>query len=155
MQTSDNILTRKVVTYSEYRKISQENEFYIWHFLQKNQCSRRQELCSYFEKRSGESENYFHPLKYFLDSTSLPYFESYVEDSIDFLINLGIPNEFLVNVKSRKLAVNNEEKYPPLFMAFNRFKMVGSSLDKCYCSEYFIELTMKLNPNFILETIFD
>lgn len=155
MQISDKIPNREIITYKDYRRISQENEFYIWHFLQKNQCTRRNELCSYFENREGNEETYFHPLKFFLDSTSLPYFESYTEESIDFLMDLKISPDFLLNLKSRKTSVKNETKYPPLFVAFNRFKVVGTSLDGCYCSEFFIELTMKLNPKFVLDSKFD
>jgi hypothetical protein len=97
-----------------------------------------------------------HTIKYLFNSIDIPYFESYTEESVDFLLDLGFKENFLYQRSSKDgLYKTKEQKFSPLFIAFNRFIMVGSSPQKCYCSDYLVELIMEINPKFILNSHFD
>jgi hypothetical protein len=75
---------------------------------------------------------------------------------MDFLLDLGFKENFLYQRNfNDKFYITKEQKFSPLFITFNRFMMVGSSPQKCYCSDYLIELIMELNPKFILNSHFD
>ncbi len=156
MQISDKNAPREIVTVKDFHRIAMENEFFMWHFLQKNQCSGRHVLCSYFEEHNNQLVGVTHTMKYLLGSIKVPYFESFTEESIDFLLDLGFKEDFLYQRRLESdFPVLREQKYSPLFIAFNRFKMVGSSPQLCYCTDHFIDLVMKLNPKFILDSNFD
>lgn len=156
MQISDNKVPREVITIKDFHRVAKENEFFIWHFLKKNQCAGNHELCSYFDNYTGELSEITHTTKYLFNSIDIPYFESYTEESMDFLLDLGFEGNFLYQRNSNNgLYKTKEQKFSPLFIAFNRFIMVGSSAQKCYCSNYLIELIMELNPKFILNSHFD
>jgi hypothetical protein len=156
VQISDNKVPREVITIKDFHRVAKENEFFIWHFLQKNQCGSTLTLCSYFEERTGKMSEISHTIKYLFNSINVPYFESYTEESIDFLLDLGFKENFLFQRNPNSdFPVARERQYAALFIGFNRFMMVGSSPQKCYCSDYLIELIMELNPKFILDSNFD
>lgn len=145
---------RERVKFSDYRKIAQENDYFIWHFLQKDQSKSTLGLISYFDELDGEGK--FHHMKYFLDNVDIPYFESYTEESIDFLMDLGLnPNFLYVADEPNRHPQERKRKFSPVLTVFNKFKISGTSFDKCYCTEYLIEMVYNLNPKFILESKFD
>lgn len=152
MQTLDNNPPREKVTVKDFYQISKQNEFFVWHFLRENQCSERLELCSYFEEKKDAS----HTTKFLLDRIPVPYFESYTEESIDFLLDMGVPERFFRRkIEEHEFNGNKLSRFSPLFFTFNFRKMVGCSMYGCYCSEYLLEQIMNLNPNFILNANFD
>jgi hypothetical protein len=156
VQISDNKVPREVITIKDFHRVARENEFFIWHFLKKNQCAGQHELCSYFDNYTGGLSQITHTIKYIFNSIDIPYFESYTEESMDFLLDLGFKENFLYQRNfNDKFYITKEQKFSPLFITFNRFMMVGSSPQKCYCSDYLIELIMELNPKFILNSHFD
>ena len=145
---------REKIKFSDYRRIAQENEYFIWHFLQKDQGKSTLGLISYFDDLSDQSK--FHHMKYFLDNVDIPYFESYTEESIDFLLDFNLnPTLLYVADKPSRAPQARKRKFSPLLMVFNKYKLFGTSLDKCYCVEYLIEMVYNLNPKFILESKFD
>jgi carbonic anhydrase len=77
-------MIREVISHKDFLRIGKENEFYIWHFLQKNQDKNLLSFSSVLEEKKEYNE-----LKVLLEHVDIPYFESYTEDSIDFLNNLG------------------------------------------------------------------
>lgn len=145
---------REKIKFSDYRKISKENEYYIWHFLQKDQVETTLGLFSYFD--NPEDQTKFHPMKYFLDNVDIPYFESYTEESLDFLLNFGLnPQLLYVANKPNRKPQERKRKFSPVLLVFNKYKLMGSSLDKCYCMDYLIEMVYNSNPKFILDSKFD
>ena len=132
-------MIREQVTVEDFNRISQENEYYLWHFVKKVYTGPL-EIQPYFDDKTEK-----YKLKTILDMVDIPFFESYTEDSVDFLINLG--NPFIENVY--KLKVHN-----PVVVAFNRKRMVTHTFGPyCYCVEGVISLIGELNPQFILDTI--
>lgn len=145
---------RKIVKVTDFHTIARNNEYFIWHFLQKNQTKGALALFSYFDDAPTDKHGVvIHMLKYIIDEIQIPYFESYTEESMDFLMGLGYSADFLYKIP--KTPAKREFYFSPIFLGFNRFKMVGSSAEKCYCHETLVELIMKVNPQYILDSNFD
>lgn len=73
----------------------------------------------------------------------IPFFESYTEDSVDFLINLGF--------SAKKFWLGGKE-FAPIMIGFNKNRKVTSTQDGiCYCTEGIIDIVYQLNPKFILD----
>jgi hypothetical protein len=73
----------------------------------------------------------------------IPFFESYTEDSVDFLINLGF---------SAKKFWSGGKEFSPIMIGFNKNRKVTSTQDGiCYCTEGIIDIVYQLNPKFILD----
>ena len=108
-------MIREQVTVEDFNRISEENEYYLWHFVKKIYTGPL-EIQPYFDDKTEK-----YKLKTILDMVDIPFFESYTEDSVDFLINLDImgsgeegitvvnatnyPNEF-----DRLTKINDENK---------------------------------------------
>jgi hypothetical protein len=73
------------VTHKDFIKIAKENDYFLWHFLQKNQNDGDFIIRSI---NDGGNENKAYHLNLLLKEIKIPYFESYIEDSIDFLHEL-------------------------------------------------------------------
>lgn len=145
---------RKIVNVSDFHTIARNNEYYIWHFLQKNQTKNALSLFSYFDDVATDKDAVqIHMLKYIIDEIPIPYFESFTEDSLDFLMGLGYDVNYLYKIPKTPSA--KEFYFSPIFIGFNRFKIIGSSAEKCYCHETLIELIMQMNPKFLLDSKFD
>lgn len=141
------------VKISEFRKVASTHEHFIWHFLQREQNQTGLGLFSYFdEPEDGISINY---LRYILDNVEIPYFESYTEESIDFLMDFGIPHSHIFKPHQTGVVLPQIRKYTPIFLGFNKFKLIGGTHQHCYCPDYFIELINELNPEFLLNSKFD
>jgi hypothetical protein len=85
-------MIREKITVQDYERISGENEYYIWHFVRKTNMGPRA-IYSVFDEPNHNRPN---GLKTFLEMCEVPYFESYVEDSADFIDNL-IPLSWIWN----------------------------------------------------------
>ena len=80
-------------------------------------------------------------LKTFLEICDIPYFESYIEDSSDFIDNL-IPLSWIWN--------KNDKQFNSFVLGFNKRRMVTSTLHgHCLCIEGITEIIYELNPDFI------
>ena len=130
-------MIREKVTVQDYERISGENEYYIWHFVRKNNMGPRT-IYSVFDEPNHNRPN---QLRTFLEICDIPYFESYVEDSVDFLDNL---------ITLSKLLSNNDNKLNTCILGFNKRRMVTSTLHgHCLCIEGITEIIYELNPDFI------
>ena len=132
-------MIREKITVNDYERISRENEYYIWHFVRKTNMGTRA-IYSIFDESSfpyGSS----HQLESFLEICDIPYFESYVEDSIDFLDKL-IPLDRLMS--------KNDNKLNTCILGFNKRRMVTSTMHgHCMCIGGISEIIYELNPDFI------
>ena len=130
-------MVRERITVNDFERITKENEYFIWHFVNPNSATQ---LKSIFQPDNPFTPNPFIPI---LKSISIPYFESDSQESHDFLINLSTP--FIINAYK-----NNT--YNPVVVSFNRKRMVNHTFGPyCYCLEGVIELIGELNPQFILD----
>ena len=84
-------MERRIITVNDFQSVARNNEYFLWHFMQKKQEESSLVFYSYFEKREDRENK----IKELMDLVNIPYFESYTEDSIDFLNGLGIPYERL------------------------------------------------------------
>jgi len=137
-------MIRERVTIQDYNRISKENEYFIWNFISKEDI---QILIFSFFKENEER----HDMKEILKYIDIPYYESYIdENSIDFLINLGIDSNMLWK---KDMALNSV--FHPLLISFNKRAKVKSTFDFCYCKEGILDLILDLNPKFILDSKLD
>jgi len=141
-------MERKIITIDDFHDVARNNEYFLWHFLQKEQSSTILGLFSYFDTR----ENYNNPINTLLSTYNIPYYESYTEDSIDFLNNLGYPYNKLWNKHQSDGFghIKRNELFSPVIIGFKRFKNVKSTLDTCYCLEGAVEVIGELNPEFLI-----
>lgn len=153
-------MIRERVTVSDYRKISLENEYYIWNFLQKKQNLNFLNIWSIFDKKEDDNpkhklENHIQEL---LEIFPISYYESYVEDSMDFLQGIG----FSVN-SLYELPENNETRwmtrrehfYKPVVVLFKKFTPISSTRNYCYCTEGITEMLIQHCPSIVEQAKID
>jgi hypothetical protein len=129
-------MIREQITVKDYEKISKENEYYLWHFVRKNDTGIS-DIYSIF--KDDDKQNHLKPM---LELIDIPYFESYIEDSLDFLDMLGMPLDFLY--------IKDVKKFNTFILAFKKKRMVTSTLDGyCMCVEGITDLIFNLNPEYI------
>ena len=131
-------MVKEKVTVKDYEKISTENEYFLWHFTSKTSSTY---IRPYFDVENPKFPN---PLKVILESIPIPYFESKIEDSYDFVMSLG--NIFIQNTYKNKV-------FNPVIVGFNRKRAVSNTFSHCYCNEGILEVIGELNPQFILNAI--
>lgn len=133
-------MIRELVRVQDFERISRENEYFIWHFLMNDDYSQP-------AMRSIFSENEKHyrlpnRMIEFLEIFDVPYFESYANESIDFLDKLGVPLE--------KLRIKTKPDLNPLVLSFNHKRLVNATYNGfCLCPEGLTKLLHDLNPEFI------
>lgn len=135
-------MIREKVTHKDYFKIARENEYFLWHFLQKDQNETSLAFSSVIDEIKETNL-----LPMVLDNVDIPYFESYTEDSIDFLMGLGISHEKLYTPTTKPIRRN--EKFGTLIIGFKKFTNISSTFDYCYCPEGLVSVISDLNPKYI------
>lgn len=140
-------MIREQVTTKDYFRLAKEHKHFIWHFVQKEQSETTMELFSYFdEPKNGKT----HVLKFLLDGLDIPYFESYAEESTDFLINMGIDGKKLYQPNFNKsIYYDRSQFYRPVIIGFDKFKVVKSSPPICYCIDGLLQIILDLNPEYL------
>jgi hypothetical protein len=140
-------MERKIITINDFQNVARDNEYFLWHFLQKNQENSYMTFYSYFKQREDRD----HKLKELIDLVEIPYFESYTEDSIDFLNGLGISYEKLwTPLESIDGTTASNQKFSPVIIAFKKFTKISSTLESCYCVESMLNMITELNPEILL-----
>lgn len=134
-------MIREKVTHKDYFKIAKENEYFLWHFLQKEQNESTLVLSTIIGEKTERN-----PLPTIIDNLDIPYFESYTEDSLDFLVGLGFDmNKLYQNVKG----LDHKRKFGAIVVGFKKFSKVSSTFDYCYCPEGIVSVLNDLHPKFI------
>ena len=79
-------MIREKVVVEDFKKIAKENEYFLWHFLMEDQYDTINSIWSIFDEKINPNtkESEVHQLKTLLSMTDVPYYESYVKDSVDF-----------------------------------------------------------------------
>jgi hypothetical protein len=130
-------MVREKIKVDDFYRISKENEYFLWNFVVRNMSSTH--IKPLFEPEDYRNPN---PLKSILEFIPIPYFESNLEDSFDFVMNLG-------NIFTKNVYKNN--MFYPLIVGFNKKRVVSSTFSRCYCIEGILEIIEDLNPQFILD----
>ena len=100
-----------------------------------------------FDESSEDIESGNH-LNYFLEVFDIPYFESYIQDSMDFLDVLGVP--------LNNLRIKNTNMINPFMITFNRRRLVNATYNGfCVCPEGITKLLYDLNPEIVLNAKLD
>lgn len=139
-------MERKIITVNDFQNVARNNEYFLWHFMQKNQEKYTLGFYSYFTQR----ENAPHKLKELIDLVKIPYFESYTEDSLEFLNGLGFPYKNLWSPLSNVPTIHPNQNFNPVIIGFKKFSKISSTLESCYCVESLLDIITKLNPEFLL-----
>jgi hypothetical protein len=146
-------MIRERATVNDFKKIAKENEYFLWHFLMENQHDTVYGIWSFFDEKinpnTNESEH--HMVRTLLSMTDVPYYESYVKDSMDFLINLGLNGKDLYILRNPWPHLPPEKRwnYVPLVVGFKRTRMVYNTHRVCYCVEGMTEIILRLNPELL------
>jgi len=153
VQTLDNMI-RERVDVKDFKKIAKEHKHFLWHFLQKNQESSTLTFFSYFlDKNEIELPNL---LKQIVDLFDIPYFESYTEDSMDFLYDVGIKTSLLYKPQFvPTFYIPREQFFHSSILGFNHYSMVSSTMKYCYCPEGLTNVVMDLDPQYVLNLNID
>lgn len=138
-------MERKIITVNDFYNVARNNDYFLWHFMKKNQENSIVGLFSFFKTR----ENQDNKIKEILDLVDIPYFESYTEDSIDFLLDLGFSPNLLWDNSYSELFISAQERFNPILIGFKKFTKVRSTLDTCYCVDGVLDVITNLNPEFL------
>ena len=125
------------VTSADFKKIATENEFFLWHFTKpKNPAIL---IYSYFEEPNTYDGRHY--IREIVDTIQIPYFESDIENEIDFLIsNL---------TRASEVAWTPKSGFNPVIIGFNHFLPKFNTWDSCYCTESIVKMIYDLNPKFL------
>jgi hypothetical protein len=146
-------MIRERVTVNDFEKIAKENEYFLWHFLMEDQHDTISGLWSFFDEKINPytKEPEINMIKTLLSVTDIPYYESYVKDSMDFLINLGLDAKYLYILRNPwpGRIPNKNFHYVPLVIGFKRKRMVYNTKQVCYCIEGITKIILELNPELL------
>jgi hypothetical protein len=137
-------MVRKKITHKDFIEIGKSNEYFLWHFLQKNQENNSLTLFSIFKEKNNE-ENH---LNFVLNDLNIPYYESYVEDEMEFLLGSGIHSTYW-EAPSFSTTVSPEYFFKPAIVLYKGYSLKGSTFQTCYCIEGLVNLIGKENPELL------
>ena len=142
-------MIRQEVSVKDFYKIAKENEYFLWHFLQKGQELTKLSLWSIFKENKVIHQDVENALVHILDKINIPYFESYAEDSIDFLMDMGFSGKLLYNPVPGSFGPKHYRFYQPIVMGFHKGKMIANTTEFCYCAEGILDVIGKTNPSLL------
>ena len=137
-------MERKIIKYTDFREIAKNNEYFLWHFLQKDQEKNNMTIYSIFK----ENETKTNELNKILPFLNISYYESYVDEHIDFLTTSGINNK-IWEAPSVDVYVNPNFLFKPIILLFKGYSLKSSTFQTCYCPEGIIDLLGKENPELL------
>ena len=139
-------MVREQITVQDYERISRENEYYLWHFVRKSDTGITTVYSIFDEKdnllsRPNDTET-------LLDAYNIPYFESYIEDSLDFLDMIVAP--------LNSLRIREKNMLNTFMLTFNKRRLINATYNGyCMCVEGITELLYDLNPEIVLNAKLD
>jgi len=145
------MMIREKVLVSDFKKISAEYPIFIWHFLQKEQRLVPFTLQSYFDDLESILMKR-NPLYETLQMVDIPYFESYLHESMDFLMDLGFDVTSIYHPKPEVVGAEHYKHYTPLVAGFKNGQLISSTRDFCYCTDGLLEVISTLDIS-LLEKI--
>lgn len=137
-------MNRKKITYNDFLEIGKTNEYFLWHFLQKNQVKNSFPIFSIFD----EKFNHENHLSFLLKDLNIHYYESYTEDSMDFLLGSGI-NGIYWKPPTHGANPPSEQLFSPFMVLYKGYSIKGSTFQTCYCAEGIVDMIGKENPEIL------
>ena len=142
------------ITVDDFKKISKNDEYFLWSFLIKEQHLAPLPFWSVLE---GPETHPKHKTKNqiveFLDLFPIQLYESYTEENVDFLMDLGIHHKNIYNpevfIKQNVLKKNHH--YFPIVILFKGWKLLDTTLNHCYCIEGITKMLINNAPKFVEE----
>jgi hypothetical protein len=138
-------MERKTITYNDFKEIGKKNEYFLWHFLQRNQEKNNMTFYSIFKEHDHFITNELNKILPFLN---ISYYESYVDEHIDFLVSSGI-NGKIWEAPLRNSTVGPNFLFKPVILLFKGYTFKSSTFQTCYCPEGLVELLGKENPELL------
>jgi hypothetical protein len=148
-----------VVKVEDFKRIAQENEYFLWHFLMEDQNESPYAMWSIFDNKyinlfdkkyiNSIDDIIPNPLNMLLSEINVPYFESYTKDSMDFLINLGIDSKILFQHPKNLVYHPRKMSYHPIIIGFKRTSEIWNTHKSCYCVEGITETLLRMNPELL------
>lgn len=122
-----------------YYKLSEVKKF-IWFIYPKNVFETKVKLRPFFDREKDRIKSNL--LEEF-DKVfpSVVFYESYFEDVIDDLLDLGIDVEIYYDEKLKS--------FTPLFLKFNKGWIEDNSRNHCYCPQVLTKFIFDLHPELI------
>lgn len=135
-------MIRKIITVSDFNTIKKDHDYFIWSFLTKDPgCLAIKSVLEINGPLKGECAKTNHMVEILNTFEKVPYFESHVQDSVDFLMNLGLPID----------KIWKRTHFSPIILGFRKGVLTASTFDFCYCTEGVTEIILKINPDIIKE----
>jgi len=127
----------EIVTVKDYHKICQENEFFFWHFVIKD----HEKNLSIKPVTNILGKTFDSPLNEIQKVLNITIYESFVEDSVDFLLDLGYKSNMIFQPKCGC--------FSPKFIGFRHgLKVAGIHSEVgCYCTEGITDVIYLTNPS--------
>lgn len=150
-RTIDSMEIKKILP-QDFREVAQSNEYYLWNFLQREQDSSDLTFWSVFDSKTGKKHRKENLLIDFLKVFPISYYESYVDESVDFLVDFGISPKLLFKVPEnhgRTMFYKRETFYNPVVLLFKKYRMLDSTFNHCYCIEGMTEMLISNIPTLI------
>ena len=138
-------MERKIITHTDFKEIGKNNDYFLWHFLQKDQEKNIFQIFSIFKQKEDSSDNLLNNI---LENLDISYYESYVDESVDFLISSGINGKIW---EPPIEGSNPDPKYlfKPVILLFKGYTLKSSTFNACYCVEGIIDIIGKENPELL------
>lgn len=126
----------EIVSVKDYHRLCQENEFFFWHFVVNNPLS----ITKILPVTEIIGETFVSPLNEIQETLNIKIYESLIEDSVDFLLDLGYKSDQIFN--------RTCNCFGPKFIGFrNGVKVAGTAAEvQCYCTEGIVEVIYLTNP---------
>lgn len=137
-------MVRKKITHKDFMEIGKSNEYFLWHFLQKNQEKNSLPIFSIFEQKVNHDNH----MLFLLNDLNIPYYESYVEDEMDFLLGSGI-NGIFWRPPAYGIFPPPEHLFNPTIALYKGYSLKGSTFQTCYCAEGIVDMIGKENPEIL------
>ena len=131
------------VKVEQFKELNSRSEIYLWHFVQPFHYEYTYALESYFRKNVE-----FNTLPHLLETLEVDYYESFVEEGIDFLMRIGLPSDILYK----------NSFFAPVILLFkngifrastNFTQMKNSDKAYCHCAEGVTQMLIDYTPEII------
>lgn len=142
----------KKISPDNFREIAQRNEYYLWSFLQREQDSSDLTFWSVFDSKTSKKHRNENLLIDFLKVFPISLYESYVDESMDFLVDFGISPKILFKIPESHGLTKFEKRgtfYNPVVLLFKKYRMLDSTFNHCYSVEGMTEMLISNIPNLL------
>jgi len=133
-----------------FPKLIQEHKKFVWifHFPENNvewEGAIREILPSWYKPVIQKHQN---KTQHFIDllPQEVIVLESIAQDEIDFIMELGLPNEWIFELKDSK-------PIHPVMVSFEKGWLYNTSVGRCYCLETLVDLVVEIYPEKFLDLL--